>query len=550
MSIYDFNNSWKAGMYVRLSRDDGDNEESNSIKNQREMLKDFANNEQDISIYDYYIDDGFSGTNFNRPAFKRLLEDIKNKRINTVIVKDLSRFGRNFLEVGNYLENIFPLLNIRFISINDNIDSFKKELSVLSINVPLKNLMNDQYCQDTSKKIKTANFARKKMGKYVCGGYAPYGYKRDENDNNHLVKDEEVKEIVEMIFEMYLNGESTREIAKKLRELRILTPINYHIYKKRDEVGCDKSEFSNWQSSCVGRMLKSKAYCGDIVQNKSSTKSYRDKTKVYYDKADWITVENTHEAYITREDYQKIIERMNKYAKINKNKRASVSENKYTKLLYCSDCNRILRKKSHYKTKETFYQCSGNIEYGSEYCQKHIIYESKLDELVKASINTNVKLLMKVEKVINLINIERNGASKVSTINEEIEKIRTSISRKNKQKGKVYEQWKLGKITRDEYIKWCEECELLINEDNKRIDELCLELGKNNYKEYDISWVEKFIHIDNLELTRELITFFIEKITIFDNGNVIIKFKFEDELQKALNVIRRNKKQLVGGAVI
>ena len=179
---------YKAAIYIRLSVEDGDKEESNSITNQRMLLNQFLKDNSDIEVYDYYTDDGFSGTTFNRPGFEKLLEDLYEKKFNTVIVKDLSRLGRNYIEVGNYIEKVFPLYNIRFIAVNDQIDSIKNPESVNSIIVPFKNLINDEYCRDISNKIKAVLNVKMKKGEYV-GAYAPYGYIKDPDDVHHLIID-------------------------------------------------------------------------------------------------------------------------------------------------------------------------------------------------------------------------------------------------------------------------------------------------------------------------------------------------------------------------
>lgn len=219
---------YKASLYIRLSVEDGDKEESNSVTNQRMLLNEFLNDNPDIELYDYYIDDGYSGTDFSRPSFERLLDDLYAKRFNTVIVKDLSRLGRNYIEVGNYIEKILPLFNIRFIAINDQIDSIKNPDSVNSVIVPFKNLINDEYCRDISNKIKAVLNVKMKKGEYV-GAFAPYGYLKDPEDMHHLIIDEDAAKVVKLIFELTLNGYGRTAIAKKLNELGILNPTGHRV---------------------------------------------------------------------------------------------------------------------------------------------------------------------------------------------------------------------------------------------------------------------------------------------------------------------------------
>ena len=210
-------NIWKVGVYCRLSSEDGDNAESDSIGNQRQIIQDFLKNEDNVVIVDYYSDDGYSGTTFNRPEFKRLFNALTNGDINTIIVKDLSRFGRNYIEVGNYIEQIFPLYNIRFIAINDNIDSYKDPKSINNIIVPFKNLMNDEYARDISQKVRSVLLNKSKNGEWV-GGTCPYGYKKNPDNIHQLIIDEEEAPVVRKIFKMALDGDGHIKIAKFLND--------------------------------------------------------------------------------------------------------------------------------------------------------------------------------------------------------------------------------------------------------------------------------------------------------------------------------------------
>ena len=203
---------WTVALYVRLSVEDGDKAESNSVTNQKELLNDYINENPNFNLYDYYVDDGYSGTDFERPSFKRMLEDMKSKKFNTIIVKDLSRLGRNYIEVGNYIEQIFPLFNIRFIAINDNIDSYKDPSTVNNIIVPFKNLINDEYCRDISNKIRSVLAMKKRRGEYV-GAFTPYGYIKDPKDIHHLIVDEDAARVVKLIYQWSLEGCGRKKIA-------------------------------------------------------------------------------------------------------------------------------------------------------------------------------------------------------------------------------------------------------------------------------------------------------------------------------------------------
>ncbi len=217
---------WRAGLYVRLSREDGDKEESDSIGNQRSFLQEFAALESDIAVHDIYIDDGYSGTNFERPSFQRMMDDLKSRVINCVIVKDLSRFGRNYIEVGQYIEKIFPFMDVRFISVGDMLDSVKNPQAMNNLIVPFKNIINDEYCRDISNKVRSSLDLKRKQGKFI-GSFATYGYRKDPADHNHLVIDEEAAAVVRDIFGWFIGGMSILGIAKRLNALGVLNPTAY-----------------------------------------------------------------------------------------------------------------------------------------------------------------------------------------------------------------------------------------------------------------------------------------------------------------------------------
>ena len=264
----DKNKIWQAALYLRLSREDGDKEESDSVVNQKELLNQFISLEPDIVVYDVYVDDGWSGTNFERPDFIRMMQDMKEGKVNCVIVKDLSRFGRNYIDVGQYIEKIFPLLDIRFISVTDNLDSVKNPQTMNTIMVPFKNLINDEYCRDISNKVRSSLDMKRKQGKHI-GSFACYGYQKDPEDHNHLVIDEEAAEVVRDIFQWYISGMSILSISQKLNAMGVPNPSCYKKihglkYKNRYEnIGMGK-----WPDSSVRRILGNQMYIGNLVQGK------------------------------------------------------------------------------------------------------------------------------------------------------------------------------------------------------------------------------------------------------------------------------------------
>lgn len=271
---------WNATLYLRLSRDDGDKEESNSITGQRELLRDFIRTRPELREYAVRIDDGFTGSNFERPSFKKMLEDVKAGRTNCIIVKDLSRFGRNYLDAGEYIEKIFPFLGVRFIAVNDNYDSLGGKNASDELIIPFKNLINEAYCRDISVKVRTQLEVKRKSGQYI-GAFAVYGYLKDEANKNHLIVDEYAADIVRDIFKWKLEGMSPQDIASRLNHNGVLSPMEY---KKSLGMKFATSFKANpqavWSANAVLRILKNPVYTGVLIQGKETTPSYKVRKRV------------------------------------------------------------------------------------------------------------------------------------------------------------------------------------------------------------------------------------------------------------------------------
>lgn len=282
--------TYQTAMYLRLSREDGDVTEggkqvSNSIANQKELVMDYLKSHPEIQIADTYVDDGFSGVDFERPEFQRMLSDIRENKINCVVVKDLSRFGRNYIESGRYIEKIFPMLGIRFIAITDGYDSINEDMGSEMI-IPFKNLINDAYCRDISVKIRSHMDIKRRNGEYI-GAFAAYGYLKDEENKNHLVIDDYAADVVRDIFTMKLCGMSQQAIADKLNADGILSPIQY-----KKSIGIElessfqKSINPKWSYNAVLRILKNEVYTGTVVQGKCTTPNYKIKKRIHKDETE------------------------------------------------------------------------------------------------------------------------------------------------------------------------------------------------------------------------------------------------------------------------
>lgn len=367
---------YNVAAYLRLSKEDNENMESNSIVNQRELIEQYISNKSDLQLVDYYIDDGYSGTNFNRPGFRRLLQDMKNKKINCIIVKDLSRFARSHIEADMYFENIFPALNIRFISVIENIDSFENPDSMDNLIVPFKNLLNDAYAKDISKKVKSALLTKRLNGEFI-GTTATYGYLNDLKDKHKLIIDKDASKIVIKIFNDIIEGKTASEIADELNNNKVLTPYAYKM--KNDNIEIDKK----WNAKMINVILKNRVYTGDLIQGKKKVENYRTHKLITTNKDEWIITENHHEPIISKEKFDEVQEILNK----NKSARNNKEKDLFYSFLKCADggSSFTLRKVKNYE----YYHCTSYVRNSS--CTSHSIKKDRLIELVIEELNKKFK---------------------------------------------------------------------------------------------------------------------------------------------------------------
>ena len=368
------NEQFKVGMYIRLSREDGDKQESESISNQRNILQRYVK-ENNLTLVKEYIDDGISGTTFNRPGFNEMLQDIENKNINMVITKDLSRLGRDYIKTGFYIEEYFPKNNVRYIAITDGIDTYLDSNN--NDITPFKAIMNDMYAKDISKKIRGVYKEKQKLGEYLCSTTA-YGYKKHPSIRNKLIVDRKLQGIVKKIFDMYSNGHGSLEIVNYLNSHQYLSPLGY---RKTGVIQDENKTGYNWNEVTICNMLRNEVYIGNTVQNKKSVISYKVKKIRTVEKENQIRVNNTHEPIIDKDTFEKV--------QCILEKRGTNTKLKYDYLLrgllYCYHCKRklqiVLKKNSKRNSKaHPYITCSDAKERGCyplsmnyEKFERHII---------------------------------------------------------------------------------------------------------------------------------------------------------------------------------
>ena len=373
---------FKVAGYIRLSKEDRIKDESNSVTNQKAIIESYIKKNEDLEFVDFYIDDGYSGTTFDRPEYKRMFKDIVDGQVNTIIVKDLSRFGRNHIQSDDYIENILPGYNVRFISIIDDVDSFNNPKSVCSIEIPLKNLMNDQYARDISEKVRSTLKIKQLNGEFI-GVTAPYGYLKNPKDKHKFIIDKEASYIVKKIFNMILLGKSRKEISEHLNSKNVLTPSLYKLSK--ENINNEKLIRSKkWNAEIVNRILRNETYTGTLIQNIKTKPNYRTDKLIDVNKDEWIINENHHEPIISKDKFDEVQQILNRKTKVNKNDDIDLFSG-YLKCSYCG--NSLVIKKSK---NQIYYYCSSYIRDKS--CLKYSINKKKLEQMVKDEIIKKINI--------------------------------------------------------------------------------------------------------------------------------------------------------------
>ena len=529
---YDLNKKWIIGAYGRRSYDDNESIESNTIKNQKILINNYISNTKNIELYDYYMDDGYSGTNFNRPNFKRMMEDIKTGKINGIIVKDLSRLARNHKEAGQYIEEIFPLYKLRIIAINDNIDSFENPKSIDTLIIPIKNLMNEGYARDISKKVSTAYQMMARSGQFVAGT-APYGYKIDPKNKHHLIIDSNEAIIVQKIFQMTLDGNGRIKICKYLNDNNILCrkELQYRNKHNIDENDISILPRYSWCTTTIGRMLSNETYIGNLVQLKTKREKFGTKHIIDVPKENWIKCEGTHEAIISKEKFYKIQNIINSR---NYKKNAPRDFSMYNGILKCNDCKSAMircKDKSEKGKEYVNYYCL-KYKYSSNSCSPHKITENELNEMVKKSIHIQVKLIIDAEKQLKLLCLCNNSEEVLQKKYDDYTKLienKINIYRHNKMN--KYIEWKKQEITKNEFLKISKQIEQKINKLENEY-KLNSNTFRNNLKKLksEGEWIQKFKKYKNIKkLNARILKELIKVIYVSKEGNIEIVFKYQDE---------------------
>lgn len=545
--------TFKVAIYLRLSKEDDDlscssgaKSESNSISNQRKLIYDFMKLHPELELYDEYKDDGKSGSNFDRAEFQRMMKDIEAGKVNCVVVKDQSRFGRDYIDVGKYKEKIFPKLGVRFITINEGYDSLSATSSD-DLAFTINSFVYDFYIRDISTKIRTNLTAKKQNGEYA-GAFVAYGYVKDSNDKSKLVVDQFAADVVRDIFRWKIEGLSPQNIAVRLNELGIPSPAEYKkLSGSNYKTSFQTSSKAVWSHVTVRRILKNEIYLGVMIQGKRTTPNYKTKTVVTKAESEWLRVEGTHEAIISVRDFELVQELLRDDTHC---RAGDVTVPVYAGRIYCGDCGATaVRKTVSYAGKRyVYYVCNAN-KHDKTVCSRHSIREDVLDQVIYQTVRHQIDLLLDVDKALRQFENLSWEKHKLKQLDASIEIQEEVVRKNNTLRLGIYEDLRAGLLDRSEY-------ESLKKELAERIDEATAAIEKLNKEKREIldgvskqqSWVEQFRQYENVtELTRPMVIHLIERINIFEDSNIEIVFRHRNQIEEILQFISEktaNKKVL------
>ncbi len=523
------NRVYTADAYYRLSKEDGDKAESDSIGNQRALIREFLSAHPDIQIYKEKVDDGYTGIHFERPSFQSMLEDIKSGKVNCVIVKDLSRFGRNYIEAGRYIEKIFPYLGVRFIAVNDHIDTASEMNASEEMLVPFKNLINDAYCRDISVKVRSHLDIKRKSGQYI-GSFAPYGYKKSSADKNRLVVDEKAAFVVRQIFRWKIEGMSGARIADKLNELGVPTPIEYrHRNGEKFQCGFRKKANPKWVANGVNRILRNEVYTGVLLQGKSFSPNYKVRKRSRKEEKDWVRCEDSHEAIVSKEDFKLVSGEFEEDTRIAPEEQALYLFSGFVK---CGCCGgNMTRKTIPVNGKKYVYLVCAENKNKNGCLNKNAISLKKFEKIILKVINSHIEKVFELGPMLELVGkIPYRGYASERLLDSIMDKKR-EIEKKYGYVEDVYRDYKEGIVTREECLELKGAFQIGIanlKNEIKALDKESKKLAKD--KEEKAKWIHQFIECHGLPgLSRDLLLRLVDKVWIYDKDKIEVVFRFRSE---------------------
>jgi len=527
-------------MYLRVSKDDDDRDnESNSIFNQRSIIRSFISNDAELCnmAFTEFVDDGFTGTNFERPGVKRLLELVRNEKIRCIIVKDFSRFGRNYLEVSKFIDLVFPHLDVRFVAVNDLYDSNNHKGTAADVDVALRNLTNALYSRDISVKVKSAKRSKALKGMNI-NPFVPYGYKKSEADKHRLEIDEPAAEVVRRIFDLYSKGHKAIQIARILNEEDILTPNKY---KKNNgsNIKINSITGSLWTNYAIYNIINNEQYLGIYVTNKKEVTAVGSKKSTSLPKEKWTKVPNAHPAIISEEIWDAV---HSKKAKVNfQNRKKPDTDKMLYRRVICGYCGHVMKHK-HYTHKRSnkkynYFTCATSGFTDNFSCSsKHFIAQT-LEDAVKDAVKTRLIYLLNLNKLCR--DVKNVAAKRTETVNDKARQIEVEIDRLEANKLLIYDSHKLGNISVDVYLKKREE--ILTSIEAKKLERTAVLSDSQQQNEITNTAHQHLFQFEDYkhdtDICNKLVNLMVEAVYVFDSDRIEIKFTYADEFNEIENQI-------------
>ena len=527
--------TYTADIYLRLSKQDGDNAESDSITNQRDLILDFMQSHPEIKLHKIKIDDGRSGVDFNRPGFIEMIDDIKNGVVNCCIVKDFSRFGRNYIESGKYIQVLFPRSGVRFIAVNENYDSIKEQGYSSNIVVPFKNLVNDAYCADLSVKVRSHLETKRKKGSFV-GAFAAYGYMKFENDRNKLVIDSYAADVVRDIFKMKMEGMSAQAIAAKLNQSGILSPMEYKRFLgMRYNTTFKVNATALWQSTTVRRILTNAIYTGLLEQGKRTKPNYKVRKCRELPKEQWTRTENAHEPVIDPRTFD-TVQQLLKLDTRASDRTGTVFP--LSGVILCGDCGGAMLRKNYKKkdgNPDPFYIC-GKHRADTSVCSTHIISATDVENAVLTALRLHISAVLDVEKALACAENMAYRQDSVRKLTARVEAKQDEIRKYNDYRLSLYESYREGVIPQEDFVSFKSAYDIKISDAEAAVIGLKEEIEKLAAGESEShDWINKFrenIGIKTLE--RKTVAELIDCVEVYEGGRIKVQFRYYNEFEQML----------------
>lgn len=533
---------YMAAAYVRLSVEDSGKPGADTIEGQKALLTSFIENQSDMELEALFCDNGRTGTDFDRPQFEKMMEEVRKGRVDCIVVKDLSRFGRNYKETGNYLERIFPFLGVRFIAVNDSFDTLTAERTQEGYIVPLKNLINEVYSKDISKKSASALHVKQKNGEFI-GAWAPYGYRKDPDNKHHLVINEKTAPTVRQIFKWRSEGVAVVQIGRRLNDAGVLSPSAY-LYET-GEVRTEKYKGVLWKTQVIKNILAHPVYIGHMVQGRKKQSFYEGKRQTYVDEADWIVVRNTHEPIIDTETFETVQrianQRKAEYnARLGKFAHLEHSENILQGLVWCPHCKRpMVRYKnvSHGSKLWYTYICPGHADDPAR-CRFVSIKEEELNEVLFTAIQSQIQIAADLEAVVRKLNAQPEFRRQRSGAAAKLESARRTLKRSQSLYDSLYQNYVEQLITEQEYVTLKARYKAEAEEAERLIAALEQEQRENKVYTTENRFLTEFrAFLGTDTLTKEMASAIVERIYVDADKNIDIRLRYRDEYMTLLKFI-------------